>query len=42
MAMGWPEPINQMLSAIDRKERTLWAMPIVAALESRSLGTHLI
>jgi hypothetical protein len=37
----WPEPINEMLSAIDRQDGTLWAMPIVSALESQSAGSAL-
>ena len=39
MAECWPEPINEMLSAIDRQDGTLWAMPVVNALESRSAGS---
>jgi hypothetical protein len=37
----WPEPINEMLSAIDRRDGTLWAMPIVSALELQSAGSAL-
>ena len=39
MAECWPEPINEMLSAIDRQDGTLWAMPVVNALELRSAGS---
>jgi hypothetical protein len=41
MPPQWPEPINEMLSAIDRRDGTLWAMPIVTALESQSVGSAL-
>ena len=35
----WPEPINEMLSAIDRHDGTLWAMPVVSGIESRAVGS---
>lgn len=37
----WLEPINDALSALDRQDGTLWAMPIVDALESQSVGSAL-
>lgn len=37
----WPEPINEILSAIDRQDGTLWTMPIVSALELQSAGSAL-
>jgi hypothetical protein len=41
MAELWPEPISEMLLEIDRHDGTLWAMPVVNALESQSPGSSL-